>query len=342
MAVMSPTRYRIHGLLVESEVPLEAAPADQVGTGESATRSTDRPDYRVTVGRHREVPRFPPAGRILADLELGEIRQWVAEDPKDPHRWIIRYAGECDVAIHRDRREISVNSEPGMDPGLLSIVVGGSVLAHALVADHRLAMHASAVEVGGRAVAIAGWSGAGKSTLAALLCGAGAALIADDALHLERVGAATVCFLGNTVIRLRPGAASLAAMIPGATVGKTADGRVSVITPRAAREPIEVSAVLIPVPVRGLPKPEVELLDSAERLVELLRAPRVLGWRDPQIIRRLFEQTTDVAEPLSVYRARIPWGPSFPPGLAEELLFSVGMEAPGRRVAPAASGNITG
>jgi HPr Serine kinase C-terminal domain len=49
-------------------------------------------------------------------------------------------------------------------------------------------LHASAVEVGGGAVAFVGHSGAGKTSLALALCRRGAAFLADDVLALERVG----------------------------------------------------------------------------------------------------------------------------------------------------------
>jgi hypothetical protein len=36
-----------------------------------------------------------------------------------------------------------------------------------------------------------------------------------------------------------------------------------------------------------------------------------------------------------VYRATVPWGPPFPPGLAEELFASVGFDAASSRREPA-------
>ena len=54
------------------------------------------------------------------------------------------------------------------------------------------AFMATGVAVGGRAVLIAGPPGSGKSTLALALIDRGAALIGDDAVRLERCGAALV------------------------------------------------------------------------------------------------------------------------------------------------------
>jgi len=68
----------------------------------------------------------------------------------------------------------------------------GRVLALAAHAEGRLALHASAVSIQGRAVAFLGPRHAGKSTLALALVQRGARLIADDSLvvRLDGVGAA--------------------------------------------------------------------------------------------------------------------------------------------------------
>jgi hypothetical protein len=46
-------------------------------------------------------------------------------------------------------------------------------------------------------------------------------------------------------------------------------------------------------------------------------------WRAPEPIGKLFELTAEIAESLPLYRARVPWGPPFLAGLAEELLATV-------------------
>jgi hypothetical protein len=77
----------------------------------------------------------------------------------------------------------------------------------------------------------------------------------------------------------------------------------------------------------------VRRLGAMEGLQELLRHPRLAAWRAPEPIARLFELTGDVAAALPVYRATVPWGPPFPPGLADELLASVGLDAARQGVA---------
>jgi hypothetical protein len=325
--------YRIHGLLVESEIPLQARRVDRDGDGGGAYPEPENeaepvPDYRVVEGEPRDCPHSPPRGRILAELRDDAFGYWAAESRRDPApRWTLRYAGICDVTLDCERKTITVHRAPEVDPGLIPVFLGGSVLAHALTAQGLLVLHGSAVEIGGRALAIVGPSGAGKSTLAALLCAAGARLVADDALRVDATDSGAVCFPGTTGLRLRPAAASLGDGIEGAAVSETADGRTAVLPARPADTPLMLGAVLVPEPSREASKLEVRRLGAMEGLQELLRHPRLTMWRASEPIGQLFERTGEIAEAVPLYRGSVPWGPPFPSGLAEELLEGVGLGA---------------
>ena len=97
--------------------------------------------------------------------------------------------------------------------------------------------------------------------------------------------------------------------------------------------PLRLHAALVPEPSRETRSLDVRRLGAMEGLQELLRHPRLAAWRAPEPIARLFELTGDVAAALPVYRATVPWGPPFPPGLADELLASVGFDGDQRGVA---------
>jgi hypothetical protein len=287
----------------------------------------------VMVGEPRECPQSPPPGRLLAEIPDDGFRYWAVETRRHPGRWTLRYAGICDATLDSGSRTITVHPASEADPGLIPIFVEGNVLAHALAADGLLALHASAVEVGGRALAIVGPSGAGKSTLAALLCAQGARLVADDVLRVDATRAGAVCYPGTRGLRLRPAARSLRGGIEAAAVEETADGRTRVLPTRRVDTPLRLHAALVPEPSRETRSLDVWRLGAMEGLQELLRHPRLAAWRAPEPIARLFELTGDVAAALPVYRARVPWGPPFPPGLAEELLASVGFDAERQGVA---------
>jgi hypothetical protein len=267
---------------------------------------------------------------VLAELRDDGFAHWAVEARRDPGRWTLRYAGICDVTLDHRSRTIVVHRASEADPRLIPIFLEGNVLAHALAADGLLVLHATAVEVGGRALAIVGPSGAGKSTLGALLCAAGARLVADDALRVDATGSGVVCFPGSRGLRLRKAAASLGREIEGTAV-ETADGRTKVVPSRRVDSPLELGAALVPVPSHEATRLELRRLSTAEGLRELIRYPRLAAWRASEPIGRLFELTAEVAPALPVYRGRVPWGPPFPSGLADEILASVGLGAvPGR------------
>ena len=170
------------------------------------------------------------------------------------------------------------------------------MLAHALAAEGLLVLHASAVEVGDRALAIVGPSGAGKSTLAALLCAAGARLVADDALRVDATDSGAVCFPGSRGLRLRPAPRASEAGSRERRWGTTADGRTAVLPARPADAPLELHAVLVPEPSREASRLQMRRLGAMEGLQELLRHPRLTMWRASEPIARLFELTAEIAD----------------------------------------------
>jgi hypothetical protein len=326
LSAAPPPLYWIHGLLVESEIPLAARNANgRAGLRGSGSFPDQLPDYRLVDGEPRECPPSPPPGRILAEILDDGFESWTIEARRDPCLRTIRFARICDVTLDRGQRTITVHRAPEADPGLIPIFLEGAVLAHALAAEDLLALHASAVEVGGQALAIVGQSGRGKSTLAAVLCSAGARLVADDALRVDPTESGPICFPGSSGLRLRPAASGLVSEIGGAAAEATPDGRTKVIPRRHADAPLTLRAALVPEPSREATALAVQRLGAMEGLQELLRYPRLATWQAPEPIGRLFELTAEVAAGLPVYRATVPWGPPFPPSLAEELLAGVGM-----------------
>ena len=324
--------YRIHGLLVESDIPFNALAVDGEGRRWEANSKSDSangaiPDYRIIEGEARDCPLSPPPGRILGELREQGFGYWAAETRRDPPRWTLRYAGICDVTLDCAAHEITVHPAPEADRGLIPVFLEGSVLAHAATAEGLLVLHASAVEVEGRALAIVGHPGAGKSTLAALLCAAGARLVADDALRVDATASGTVCFPGALGLRLRPAAAGVRAELRGAAAEETADGRTAVLPARAADAPLDLAGVLVPELSRGAARLDVRRLDAMEALRELLSYPRLIMWRAREPIAQLFDLTAGVATELPVYRARLPWGPPFEPRLAERLLAELHLRA---------------
>lgn len=86
----------------------------------------------------------------------------------------------------------------------------GPILGLVLRLRGSLALHASAVVVGGFAVGFAGPHGAGKSTLAAALGARGHAVVSDDVLHLRRAAGQWMAEPFASMLKLWPEGACLA------------------------------------------------------------------------------------------------------------------------------------
>ncbi|HEX3131022.1 MAG TPA: hypothetical protein VH394_27050 [Thermoanaerobaculia bacterium] len=90
-----------------------------------------------------------------------------------------------------DKKEITIDPEPGADEAAIEEALLGPVFALALAREGIFVLHASAVIFPEGVVAFLGDSGTGKSTLARLLVETGdAALAADDLLPIGSSGAA--------------------------------------------------------------------------------------------------------------------------------------------------------
>lgn len=302
----APWRYRLHGLTLQSDFELEEPPIEDDGRP---------PDFTVIDAGDRELA--PMAAEPIAHLDLPDFG--FSLTPAGDRRWVARYRTIGDFAIDLERRTITANPIGPEGRVLVPLILVGSVMANTLALNGHMTLHASAVEVDGEAIAMAGGSGSGKSTLATLLCGAGAHLVSDDVLRIEVTGRAT-CFRGSSILRLRKGARSLASAVPAARVFATADGRLGVEPERTAADSLPLAAVLIPEGAPGNAALAVDQLQGAERAMELIRYPRLTNWSDSAPIGAHFRFAADLATVVPVYRVTLPWRQSTFPGIAGEIL----------------------
>lgn len=96
-----------------------------------------------------------------------------------PNEWRLMY-DDVGVVTVRDGRTIELAPLRGVSPRIVRLTLLGPAMAVLLHQRGFLVLHASVVEMAGRAVAFLGESGAGKSTLAAALHARGHRLVADD------------------------------------------------------------------------------------------------------------------------------------------------------------------
>ena len=200
--------YGVFGFTIESTIVFpELEPAD---AGDSA-------DWRIRMAR--EEPAGSAGTAVGTDRVYGDVhvRAYASEttlriafddtgvfDVRPRHREIVWYPGPLPTAA-------AVRAD-----------VLGRVMALAAHADGHLTLHASAVSVAGRAIALVGPKHAGKSTLALALVRKGARLLTDDTLVVRLQGGAAWAAPGVQLIRLwEDTARALATFVSGAGEGKT-------------------------------------------------------------------------------------------------------------------------
>jgi hypothetical protein len=129
-------------------------------------------------------------------IAAGDVR-WIAEHVEDGvlrgrvgragDDLVAEWTGVARLDVRRDGTNVRFTPAPGASPEDVGKIRDGAARALLHQMGGALALHGSAVGVDGRAVVFFAGSGAGKSTLAAGLCErAGAELLSDDVVVLER------------------------------------------------------------------------------------------------------------------------------------------------------------
>jgi hypothetical protein len=156
--------YRVAGLLVSSEFELP---------GLIAASLASPPDVAIC---RRPVP------VTLEDAGAGGPTWQIAGG-----RFLLRVPGIARFLLTRGR-EIAVEAENGAPSDDIAPFLVGTVFGILLHQRKHVALHASGVEVNGKAVLFCGPSGAGKSTLSAALTRRGYPLVADDLCGIALAG----------------------------------------------------------------------------------------------------------------------------------------------------------
>ena len=290
---MSRTTYLLYGLRVQSAVPLDAPSGDG-----------DTVDLTVVLGPPRLVPdpgrRPGELAALRADGRTLSSLRAVGDG------FTLRSPGLLEVHIDRSLTSIEVRADPRGDDQLVPLVVAGGAMACVLTLAGRLVLHASAVEVAGRAVAFLGESGAGKSVLAASACAAGARHLSDDVLRVETESGRAWCFAGSRSIRLRPDAAGLAGRLSMATVPwLSADGRTCVAPPASPEPRPELHAAVVVVRRTSAP-PGLRRLEGGAATVALLRNPRLAGLSGGYLAGSHLAACAAVSRAVPVYEVGLP------------------------------------
>ena len=303
------TTSEIYGVTVATPFPLLGArPAEG-----------REPDIVLQMGDTHPVGFEPPAGSLLLDAGTNGARIYSAS--RDEAGCHLRIAGFADFDLNAESGALSCSLDPNADTALLSVFMTGMVPALWMYLHDEVVLHASTVIARDVTMGIVGRSGMGKSTLAALLCSEGARLVGDDILRVTfREG--KVLWRGRSPeLRLRPQAVAIAdEHLPLCPRRTTADRRLAV-TPRAAQSDSgALDVVVVPLPTRDGSPLSVRGEPALDALSLLVAFPRLVGWRDPTVLRRQFNGMAAVVNSVPVLTARLPWGPPFGAGLGVTVL----------------------
>jgi hypothetical protein len=318
----SPSVYECSGVRVSSEIPL-SAPMSPDDAGISA-------EVTLTLGDSRDQPNQRPSADVVAELSIAGTPFYVF--CRVEGGYVGRLPNIADFFITADLRQVVCYPATTGKTELISIVVPGTVTAFLLAMSGRCVLHASAVDLGGRAVAFAGTSGQGKSTMAALFCATGALLVTDDVLPLEFDPPAgppvqVLCQRAGTEIRLREKTASLADHFDGnVSVRTTVDDRRAVEPVPTRLDRIPLAAIVLPRPDRESPVVASRRLSDGEAGLWLSRCQRIEGWHGRDHLRQQFVDTGHIVSIVPVYEVQVPWGPPFAPDLVPSVLAACAIE----------------
>ena len=208
-------------------------------------------DCSVQVVQHLDQP---PTAWLPSN---GDITWWEARSETG---WWLRVDGVATVHVAPDDRVIEVQPDPDGHLDVVAELVVNAVIPTLLGLIGNVVIHATAVNLAGRAVAFAGASMAGKSSMTAALASLGNPVLADDCLRVEqREGTAVVIPTANAA-RLR---ADTAARLSG-LLSLTNDPRRDVDPP----QPVPLQRVCLL--QRGKPELAIEPVGPATAAAALV------------------------------------------------------------------------
>jgi len=269
--------YHAYGLMLHASLPLPELVA-----------ATGRADV---VFRATELP-TPP-------LEAFKAGRYVCTGPGEV---ILAWRDLVTVKV-RGGREVVFHPLGGSDEPWLRQLLLGPVLGVLLHQRGLVTLHASAVEIGGRALAFVGWKGQGKSTTAASLHASGHEFLADDIVAIRMSGAQRpVVIPGFPQLKLWPDA------VEALAVDRSS---LSMLHPQTAKLSRRLTTPFMPSsrPLQGIyvldrgDRPEIVRLPALDAFAEIVRhtyAARFVG--EAGLAGLHFQHCVALAQKIPVFR----------------------------------------
>ena len=288
------------------------------------TGAGGRPYVEVVEGEVRPVPKQRPSSEVVAERIVNQEAWYTFA--RCGEVVVARFYGLADFEIAATGEDspnwrVTFYRAPAAPIGLIAILITGSIIAYLLSANGRLVLHASAVEVNGEALAFIGQSGQGKTTMATLLCAEGHALVSDDLLPVDIRGDQVMCVPAGRELRVREKVEALLERFDAQTSRyRTVDERHAVGARTTTTEELPLRSVVVPWPDREASEVTAQRLTPGEAVMTLAQYQRIEGWTSPVLLRAQFGAISAVVRSVPVLAMRVPWGPPFHPGLADEVL----------------------
>lgn len=147
--------------------------------------------------------------RTQLDPQLPPFHAWTFPDGTPWTRFhrlgdgfLLRFPDLADFELDAGAHTVRCHPAPGVSPQTVWHLFHNQVLPLAQSRQGKLVFHASAVQIGGAAVAFMGASGKGKSTLAGSFAASGFPFLTDDGLWVERASGHWLAMPSQPSIRL--------------------------------------------------------------------------------------------------------------------------------------------
>jgi hypothetical protein len=301
--------YEFAGLRIRSPLPLGA----RLSRGPHF-------DVEVVVDEAAPLPFERPSADVVAERRDSHFVYYTF--CRVPGGVTARFFGLGEFFISESLDRVVCHCAPGMEMEYLSILLNGSIVAFLHAAQGRTVLHASAVRLGQRSIAVVGPSNQGKSTVAAILCAAGASLLTDDVLVVDSdPGPVVLARRGSCELRLRPGTEAIADRFSATTIRRpTVDQRMAFLPPAVSEARVPLSAIVFPRPVPESTEVHARRLRMGEAALLLGANQRIEGWRDAAVLRQQFQAVSDIVARVPVIDLTLPWGPPYAADLAAQIV----------------------